>query len=71
MSFESFDTQARHSFQTDDLDLLPIAAKVAQGARLSFEDGVMLYGSGDILAVGWLANLVPGTAAWQYRLFSM
>src|ERR1700734_2314983 len=58
MSFESFDTKARHSFQTDDANLLPIAAKVAQGERLSFEDGVTLYRSGDILAVGWLANLV-------------
>ncbi len=58
MSFESFDTSARHPFQTDDINLLPIAAKVAQGERLSFEDGVMLYRSGDILAVGWLANLV-------------
>jgi aminodeoxyfutalosine synthase len=58
MSFESFDTNARHPFQTDDISLLPIAAKVAQGERLSFEDGVTLYRSGDILAVGWLANLV-------------
>ena len=58
MSFESFDTLARHPFQTDDSNLLPVAAKVAQGERLSFEDGVTLYRSGDILAVGWLANLV-------------
>ncbi len=29
-----------------------------QGERLSFDDGVTLYRSGDILAVGWLANLV-------------
>src|SRR6266481_700095 len=58
MSFESFDTRALHPFQTDDANLLPVAAKVAQGERLSFEDGVTLYRSGDILAVGWLANLV-------------
>src|SRR3979490_3287956 len=58
MSFECFDTRARHPFQTDDPNLLPIAAKVAQAKRLSFEDGVTLYRSGDILAVGWLANLV-------------
>src|SRR5580692_13094939 len=58
MSFESFDTRARHSFQTDDAALLPIAAKVQSGERLSFEDGVALYRSGDILAVGWLANWV-------------
>ena len=45
-------------FQTDDPSLLPIAAKVRAGERLSFEDGVALYRSGDILAVGWMANLV-------------
>ena len=48
----------RHSFQTDDPALLPIAAKVQAGQRLNFDDGVALYRSGDILAVGWLANLV-------------
>jgi aminodeoxyfutalosine synthase len=48
----------RHSFQTDDSTLLPIAAKVRSGERLSFDDGVALYRTGDILAVGWLANMV-------------
>src|ERR1700755_1071215 len=51
-------SHTRHSFQTDDAALLPIAAKVQEGERLNFEDGVALYRSGDILAVGWLANLV-------------
>src|SRR6202522_2526816 len=50
--------QTRHSFQTDDAALLPVAAKVAQVERLSFDDGVTLYRSRDVLAVGWLANLV-------------
>ncbi len=50
--------RARHGFQTDDARLNPIAEKVAVGERLSFEDGIVLYRSGDILAVGWLANLV-------------
>ena len=45
-------------FQTDDVRLEPIAAKVLAGERLSFDDGVALYGSPDILAVGWLANYV-------------
>ncbi len=45
-------------FQTDDARLEPIAAKVRRGERLNFDDGVMLYGSPDILAVGWLANSV-------------
>src|SRR6201985_2418156 len=58
MSFEAFNPLTRHPFQTDDPNLLPIAAKVAQGERLNFDDGVTLYRSGDILAVGWLANHV-------------
>ena len=48
----------RHAFQTDDQRLTPIAEKVLNGERLSFEDGVTLYRSGDILAIGWLANRV-------------
>ena len=48
----------RHSFQTDDPALEPIAKKVEAGERLSFDDGLALYRSGDILAVGWMANLV-------------
>jgi aminodeoxyfutalosine synthase len=49
---------ARHSFQTDDDRLRPIADKVLAGERLDFNDGVALYRSGDVLAVGWLANHV-------------
>jgi aminodeoxyfutalosine synthase len=41
-----------------DQRLKPIAAKVLRGERLSQEDGVALYRSPDILAVGWLANHV-------------
>jgi aminodeoxyfutalosine synthase len=48
----------RYSFQTDDSALWPVAEKVQAGERLNFDDGVALYRSGDILAVGWLANLV-------------
>ena len=48
----------RKPFVTDDARLRPIAAKVLEGERLSFEDGVALYRSGDILAVGWLANYI-------------
>jgi 2-iminoacetate synthase ThiH len=38
--------------------LEPIAAKVLAGERLDFDDGLALYGSPDVLAVGWLANHV-------------
>ena len=42
----------------DDPRLNPIRDKVEAGERLSFEDGVTLYRTTDILAVGYLANLV-------------
>ena len=48
----------RHSFRTHDRRLEPIAEKVFAGERLSFNDGVTLYGTSDVLAVGWLANHV-------------
>ena len=47
-----------HRFQTDDARLHPIHTKVAGGERLTPEDALALYRSGDILAVGWLANNV-------------
>jgi aminodeoxyfutalosine synthase len=42
----------------EDLRLKPILEKVAAGARLSYEDGVALYRTSDILALGYMANLV-------------
>jgi aminodeoxyfutalosine synthase len=48
----------RRPFTTDDARLKPIAEKVQAGERLNFTDGVSLYRSPDILAVGWLANYV-------------
>ena len=45
-------------FNTTDARLRPIAGKVLAGERLSGEDGVALYQSHDLLAVGWLANYV-------------
>ncbi|HLZ51649.1 MAG TPA: aminofutalosine synthase MqnE [Candidatus Acidoferrum sp.] len=41
-----------------DQRLKPIAARVLAGERLSEEDGIALYRSPDLLAVGWLANYV-------------
>jgi len=49
---------AAHSFQTDDRRLEIIHEKVLALERLDFDDGVALYRTGDILAVGWLANHV-------------
>jgi len=42
----------------DDPKLKPIAEKVLAGERLGFDDGIALYRSNDLLAVGWLANRV-------------
>ena len=58
MNMQTETITARHSFQTYDPRIEPIAEKIFAGERLSFDDGVALYGSGDVLAVGWLANHV-------------
>jgi len=42
----------------EDPRLKPILEKVESGARLSYEDGVTLYQTPDILPVGYMANLV-------------
>ena len=47
-----------HSFQTDDPRLEPIHRKVITGERLNADDALALYRTGDILAVGWMANHV-------------
>jgi aminodeoxyfutalosine synthase len=39
-------------------DLRPQLEKVLHGERLSFEDGVRLFASDDVNALGWAANLV-------------
>ncbi len=41
-----------------DANLKPIADRVLAGERLPFDDGVTLYKTPDLLAVGWLANHV-------------
>ncbi len=48
----------RHPFRTHDAALEAVAAKVLAGERLGFDDGLALYRSPDVLAVGWLANHV-------------
>jgi aminodeoxyfutalosine synthase len=42
----------------EDARLRPIADKVEACERLSFDDGVTLYRSPDLLGVGWMANRV-------------
>jgi aminodeoxyfutalosine synthase len=42
----------------EDKRLAPIAEKVQAGERLTFEDGLALYRTSDLLALGWLANSV-------------
>src|SRR5215472_11172684 len=58
MSIETAFVAERRPFATDDARLQPIAKKVLAGERLDFDDGLTLYRSPDILAVGWLANYV-------------
>src|SRR5215470_18649751 len=48
----------RHDFQSDDARLRPIHDKVMARERLGADDALALYRSGDILAVGWMANYV-------------
>ncbi len=42
----------------EDRRLQPILEKVQAGERLTYEDGLVLYRSPDLLAVGYMANLV-------------
>ena len=42
----------------DDQRLKPILEKVERGERLSFQDGVTMYRSSDILSIGYMANIV-------------
>ncbi|QPJ65721.1 MAG: aminofutalosine synthase MqnE [Candidatus Nitrohelix vancouverensis] len=45
-------------FEFEDKALEPIAEKTRRGERLSFDDGVALWNSPDLLGVGYLANMV-------------
>jgi len=52
----------------DDPRVAAVADKVLAGERLSFDDGVALYRSSDLLGIGWLANHVReqknGNTTW-------
>ncbi len=58
MQTETAASRQPAAFRTHDPRLEPIAAKVMAGQRLDSNDGLVLYGSSDVLAVGWLANHV-------------
>ena len=45
-------------FQLSDQELVPIHQKVMDRERLSYEDGLTLFNSPDLLGVGYLANIV-------------
>ena len=45
-------------FEFEDKNLLVIEEKVRAEERLSFDDGVTLWNSFDLLGVGYLANIV-------------
>jgi aminodeoxyfutalosine synthase len=49
-------TSLTNELQITDARLRPIADKVLAGERLNATDGILLYRSPDLLAVGWLAN---------------
>ncbi|MGH9451355.1 MAG: aminofutalosine synthase MqnE [Terriglobia bacterium] len=46
------------NLQIEDSSLKPVADKVIAGVRLSFQDGVALFRSNDILTIGYLAHHV-------------
>jgi len=58
MQSENAASRPLATFRSHDPQLEPIAAKVMARERLTFSDGLALYGSADVLAVGWLANHV-------------
>ncbi|MFZ1011728.1 MAG: aminofutalosine synthase MqnE, partial [Terracidiphilus sp.] len=58
MQAETAEFRVPSGFRTYDPALEPIAAQVMANQRLGFDDGIALYRSRDVLAVGWLANHV-------------
>ncbi len=48
----------RAELHITDARLEPVAKKVLAGERLDADDGLALFESHDLLAVGWLANHV-------------
>ncbi len=55
----------------EDTRLRPVLEKVQAGERLSYEDGVLLFQTPDILAVGYMANLVRERLHGQVTYFNV
>ena len=55
-------------FEFEDSTLEPIYEKVSAGTRLSYEDGVTLWKTQDLLGVGYMANIVR-ERKWGQDLF--
>jgi aminodeoxyfutalosine synthase len=68
---KAFSSANRHPFQTDDPTLRPVAEKVLAGTRLTPEDALDLYRSGDVLAIGWLANHVRESLNGNIAFFNV
>src|ERR1035437_9232138 len=58
MDMQTDTVGTRAAFRSYDPRIEAIAEKVFAGERLSFDDGVVLYGTSDVLALGWVANFV-------------
>jgi aminodeoxyfutalosine synthase len=52
-----------------DKELFPIVDKVLEGRRLSFEDGIKLFESSDLLTIGYLANYITEKKNGKYAYF--
>ena len=57
--------------EIEDLRLRPIRDKVQAGERLSFDDGVALYRSSDLLSIGYMANLVRERKSGDITYFNV
>src|SRR5579871_4727662 len=47
-----------NNLRIEDAALKPIAEKVFSGERLTFDDGLSLFRSNDLLAIGYLAHYI-------------
>ncbi len=64
----SIDIDRALSLATDK-DTFPVIDKVLNGERLSFEDGVKLFKTNDLLTLGTLANYVTEKKNGKYAYF--